>query len=188
MSSVVISGNTSGTITLDAPNVAGTTVLTLPSANGTVLTSASSVASSQLPAGSVVQVVNATYTGIVSCASNSFVDTGLSASITPSSSSNKILVLVSLQFFVDTAGGNLGAQILRGSSTSVVSQDYLAYGSAGGFMSNTFMQGLDSPSTTSSTTYKVQFKRRSGSGTIFAQYADANGTGLSSITLLEIKG
>jgi hypothetical protein len=40
MSSVVIAGNTSGTITLDAPNVAGTTVLTLPTANGTVLTTA----------------------------------------------------------------------------------------------------------------------------------------------------
>jgi hypothetical protein len=42
MSSVIIAGNTSGTITLDAPNVAGTTVLTLPTANGTVLTTASS--------------------------------------------------------------------------------------------------------------------------------------------------
>lgn len=40
MSSVVISGNTSGTITLDAPAIAGTTVLTLPAANGTVLTTA----------------------------------------------------------------------------------------------------------------------------------------------------
>jgi hypothetical protein len=38
MSSVIIAGNTSGTITLDAPNVAGTTVLTLPTSNGTVLT------------------------------------------------------------------------------------------------------------------------------------------------------
>jgi hypothetical protein len=40
MSSVVISGNTSGTITLDAPAVAGTTTLTLPATSGTVLTSA----------------------------------------------------------------------------------------------------------------------------------------------------
>ena len=40
MSSVVIAGNTSGTVTLDAPNVAGTTVLTLPTTSGTVLTSA----------------------------------------------------------------------------------------------------------------------------------------------------
>ena len=40
MSSVVIAGNTSGTITLDAPNVAGTTTLTLPTTSGTVVTSA----------------------------------------------------------------------------------------------------------------------------------------------------
>jgi len=38
MSSVVISGNTSGTITLDAPAVAGTTTLTLPATSGTVVT------------------------------------------------------------------------------------------------------------------------------------------------------
>jgi hypothetical protein len=42
MSSVVISGNTSGTITLDAPAVAGTTTLTLPATSGTVLTTAAS--------------------------------------------------------------------------------------------------------------------------------------------------
>ena len=181
MSSITLNGDISGSVILAAPSVAGSTTLTLPSTSGTVVTT------NTIPAGQVVQVVNATYTGIVASASNTFVDTGLSASITPSSSSNKILVLVSLQFFVDTAGGNLGAQIVRGSSTSVVSQDYLAYGSSGGFMSNTFIQGLDSPATTSSTTYKVQFKRRSGSGTIFAQYGDSNGTGLSSITLLEVK-
>jgi hypothetical protein len=42
MSSVVIAGNTSGTITLDAPNVAGTTTLTLPTANGTIVSANSS--------------------------------------------------------------------------------------------------------------------------------------------------
>ena len=51
MSSVVISGNTSGTITLDAPNVAGTTVLTLPTANGTVITTASTDTVNSLNAG-----------------------------------------------------------------------------------------------------------------------------------------
>ncbi len=45
MSSVIIAGNTSGTITLDAPNVAGTTVLTLPATSGTVLTSVSPASS-----------------------------------------------------------------------------------------------------------------------------------------------
>jgi hypothetical protein len=44
MSSVVISGNTSGTITLDAPAVAGTTTLTLPTTNGTIITTGSTFA------------------------------------------------------------------------------------------------------------------------------------------------
>jgi hypothetical protein len=50
MSSVIIAGNTSGTITLDAPNVAGTTVLTLPTANGTVLTTANTFGAGTGPA------------------------------------------------------------------------------------------------------------------------------------------
>jgi hypothetical protein len=50
MSSVIIAGNTSGTITLDAPNVAGTTVLTLPTANGTVLTTANTFSAGTGPA------------------------------------------------------------------------------------------------------------------------------------------
>ena len=50
MSSILIAGDTSGTITLDAPNVAGTTVLTLPTANGTVLTTANTFAAGTGPA------------------------------------------------------------------------------------------------------------------------------------------
>ena len=48
MSSVIIAGNTSGTITLDAPNVAGTTTLTLPTTSGTVLTSVSTLTTAQV--------------------------------------------------------------------------------------------------------------------------------------------
>ena len=50
MSAVVIAGNTSGTITLDAPNVAGTTVLTLPTTNGTILTTANTFGAGTGPA------------------------------------------------------------------------------------------------------------------------------------------
>jgi hypothetical protein len=50
MSSVIIAGNTSGTITLDAPNVAGTTTLTLPTTNGTILTTANTFAAGTGPA------------------------------------------------------------------------------------------------------------------------------------------
>jgi hypothetical protein len=69
MSSVIIAGNTSGTITLDAPNVAGTTVLTLPTANGTVLTTANTFAAGTGPAFSAntattQSISNATYTKV----------------------------------------------------------------------------------------------------------------------------
>jgi hypothetical protein len=56
MASVVIAGNTSGTVTLDAPAVAGTTVLTLPAVSGTVLTSSSAT----VPAGSINQAAMGT--------------------------------------------------------------------------------------------------------------------------------
>ena len=55
MSSVVISGDTSGAITLAAPSVAGTNTITLPASTGTVLTSGSP------QSGGVIQVVNAQF-------------------------------------------------------------------------------------------------------------------------------
>jgi hypothetical protein len=62
MSSVIIAGNTSGTITLDAPNVAGTTVLTLPTANGTILTTANTFGAGTGPAFSVYLSANQSIT------------------------------------------------------------------------------------------------------------------------------
>jgi hypothetical protein len=68
MSSVVISGNTSGTITLDAPAVAGTTTLTLPTTSGTVITTGSTFAGTgpafSAYAGASQTVSNATSTKI----------------------------------------------------------------------------------------------------------------------------
>ena len=61
--SIVLVGSTSGSCTLQEQAVAGTTVLTLPTTSGTVLTSASSVTRSQLPVGSVLQVVSTTLQG-----------------------------------------------------------------------------------------------------------------------------
>jgi hypothetical protein len=64
MSSVVISGNTSGTITLDAPAVAGTTTLTLPTTNGTIITTGSTFAGTG-PAFSAFLPSNQTITSAV---------------------------------------------------------------------------------------------------------------------------
>ena len=86
MGDIALAGATSGTITLTPTAVAGSNTLTLPAATGTILTTASSgqiIPKAALPTGSVLQVVYASYTTQVSSTSTSYVDTGLSASITP---------------------------------------------------------------------------------------------------------
>ena len=181
MSSVVIAGNTSGTITLDAPNVAGTTVLTLPTTSGTVVTT------NTMPTGSVLQVVQATYSTAFNTGSTTYVDTGLSASITPSSSSSKILVLVNQGGFLRRTSTNEQCgyvNLVRG-STQVT--EFVACKSVSGYVP--FFNGinyLDSPNTTSSTTYKTQTKVDSAldSGLIYFQ----SGNLTSTIILMEIKG
>ena len=202
MSSVVISGNTSGTITLDAPNVAGTTVLTLPTANGTVLTTAN--VSSNLPAGSVLQVVSATKTDTASFTSSTFSDvTGLSVSITPSSSSNKILILVNVNGSWQNGITKIGGRLMRdstaiaigdaaGSRTRLTSELY--FGVNGDTFIPMSMNYLDSPSTTSATTYKWQANSMDNAGTVYINkaYVDGDATyvgrGVSTITVMEIKG
>ena len=93
MSSIQIAGNTSGTITLDAPNVAGTTTLTLPTTSGTIVTTGTTgqvIASGALPIGSVLQVVNAITSTNVSNSTATMADTGLTATITPKFSKESI--------------------------------------------------------------------------------------------------
>lgn len=181
MASISVAGDTSGSITIAAPNVAGTNTLTLPANTGTVLTSASNT---NFPAGSVVQVVNAVTGTQVSTTGGTLVDTNLTASITPSSSSNKILVLVN-QFGGKDANCAYKLRLFRG-ATDIGGSDYVMF-------TNTTLnvQGLsyslavlDSPSTTSSTTYKTQIAISTGSGTVYAQVNN----GQSSITLIEVKG
>ena len=187
MASIVVSGDTSGTVTLSAPSVAGTTTLTLPTTSGTVLTDAStiltsqlsgSIASSSLPTGSVLQVVQGSYNTEFSTTSSTFADIGLSASITPSSSSNKILVLYSVGYLMQDTN-IAGLQLLRG-STVIQSSVRVAHALHASYFHNEF---LDSPATTSSTTYKIQSNKNTGSS--FATCWNAQQP--STITLMEIK-
>jgi len=185
MSSVVIAGNTSGTITLDAPAVAGTTTLTLPTTSGTIVTT------NTMPTGSVLQVVQTNYSTPTSTTSGSFTDSGLSASITPSSATNKILVLVNQQIRSNKSGANdtgYGFRLVR-DSTAIFSRDdsstasyYLGTSNADLRFANNITY-LDSPATTSAITYKTQINSFNTS-TVAAQ----NSSIPSTITLMEIKG
>jgi hypothetical protein len=181
MSNIALSGNASGTgtFTLASPNSNSDRTLTLPDAGGTVLTSASTA---NFPAGSVLQVVQGDLASTFSTTNNTATDTGLSATITPSSASNKILV------FLDGHGGqsNSGRScfyFLVRSSTTIKSADNLQAGTTDSVMPMVLMQ-LDSPSTTSAVTYKIQM-RTDGVGTVTMV---SSGTQASSLILMEIAG
>ena len=138
--------------------------------------------------GSVLQVVHSTYTTQQSSTSTNYADSGLSASITPTSSSSKILVIVSHNGNLVTGAQNAisNFRLLRG-STPLINE----FGAVGNSVNNIEVvygaasaSYLDSPATTSSTTYKTQFKNKYGAGTVYTNAYDAAAT----MTLLEIAG
>jgi len=200
MANLILNGSTSGSVTLSSPAVSGTTTLTLPTTSGTVLTSGTNT---NFPAGSILQVVQTVKTDTFSTAVQSYTDvTGLSASITPSKTSSKILVLLNVYCSISAAAVAGYVTVLRGSTNLITSNGSRTpttislEGSTGAGMQYTGVQAsmsyLDSPSTTSSTTYKVQAMTNTGAGLIYInrnandsntyQYA----TSQSTLTLLEV--
>ena len=137
--------------------------------------------------GNVLQVVTATLSTALETTSGTFADTGLTANITPSSTSSKVLVLVQHNTFA--TGTNIPVswfQLLR-DSTSL--QQVYGIIKAGNFQSVVHyylpihMTFVDSPSTTSQITYKTQFKETSdGSAKVAADDF------IDTITLIEIGG
>ena len=188
MSKIALSGDASGTgtFTIASPNSNSNFTLTLPQATTTVvgtdatqtLTNKSivatqltgTIAAARLPAGSVIQVVSVVKDDVATLSATSFTDiSGLSVSITPTSATSKVLIQVAISY---GGSGNAyaSARLVRDSTA-------IALGSASGsrirasfttasndvarprFSGITF---LDSPATTSSTTYKVQMIVNSG--------------------------
>ena len=163
------------------------------SANATLITSGT-LPGARLPAGSVLQVVqNTTATLASTTSSASFVDTTLTASITPTSATSQILVLIMQNIQVTNQGSPYATgkwQLLRGASAiytpySTDNGNVFAYdygGSGINVYRPTPITWLDSPNTTSSTTYKTQVKLGTNGGASIA----ANAGAVASITLLEI--
>jgi hypothetical protein len=204
-------GGTSGTVTItnsmataiDAKGdlVVGTGADTFSKltvgANGTVLTADSAEATGLKwvtagGGGKVLQVVSATTSTSSTTTSESFSDNNLTASITPSATSSKILVLVTQNYTFIRSGNEAGGglQLMRNStvifnttSNKLQLYKHIPGSTAIEFYDNTAITYLDSPNTTSSTTYKMQhavaYSSSSGSFSSQAQTA-------STITLLEI--
>ena len=156
---------------------------------GQVLTVSGGVPSWATPtaAGKIGQVINALYDTETSTTSTSYGDTGLSASITPSATSSKVLIIVSLDAILKTGNSGYGEFALLKGAT-VLKYFGNAGNSANGVsngVGGVMLSYLDTPSTTSSTTYKAQFKSSTASTTIYINTAGAN-VGTSSITLMEV--
>ena len=134
--------------------------------------------------GKVLQVVQGTYSTETANGTNVYADTGLTANITPSSSSSKVLVLVS-QGGCGKSAGNSNNQLLLNlvRSGTQIYENYNFYtGSAVVDRNEVSIMYLDSPATTSSRTYKTQFRNGANAADVYVQLAGSN----SSIILLEI--
>ena len=157
------------------------------SANATLVTSGT-LPGARLPAGSVLQVVSSTLQpgSEITTTSQSFVDTGLSATITPTSATSKIFIVAN--YNAKTPSGNTNKLTLyRNSTTNLATggaqfnqlsgaSDYLPFS----------ISFLDSPASTSATTYAVWFAAHSSGYTSYFGGQNYGGFPTLTITLMEI--
>ena len=135
--------------------------------------------------GKVVQVVNATYSTQVSNSTTTYADTGLTASITPLFSTSKILVFVNMNDCWSSASGRaIALQVVRNSTPIIVFANEASYNTSTGISTSAGTTYLDSPATTSATTYKVQFRNSQTNAQV--NINDSNVANSSTIILMEI--
>ena len=118
-------------------------------------------------AGGIVQMVEVTSTDQTTFGStpSSWTATGFSASITPTSASNKVLVMVSTSYYIDTEDTTGGLTVFRNGTTNLGAGSYglkgvyfFGFDEAEDFQVPVNMQVIDSPATTSSVSYEVYLK------------------------------
>ncbi len=134
--------------------------------------------------GSVLQVVSNVIANTQdNTNSQSFQDASLNCSITPTSSSSKILVMVNTQQRTSSSG-DYGLFGLKRGSTDLESGKIMAAQQDNDWETLSF-QYLDSPATTSATTYTLRFKSYAGSNYVYVGWQSS---GVQSMILMEIAG
>ena len=161
-----------------------TDILETVSGSGTIALNnqLSGMTSASVPTGSVVQVINASSSTAFSTTSTSIVNTGFSATITPTSASSKIIVVYSTTAWsANTTNMSVNLHLLRGSTD--LGTKAVGYAASAGYVAYpvTFSY-FDTPSTTSATTYSLWVRAGGANGTV------AKATEVAQFTLMEIKG
>ena len=185
-------------IIVDQVQKSGGTAFTLPTSDGSVNQLMKTDGSGNLGfvssavGGKVLQVISDGTSTNWSSTSTSYADTDLSVSITPASSSNKVLVTVSANYGRANLTGAYGLYKLLRDSTSIAEGFFTdQYGPALGSLAVTV---LDTPSTTSAVTYKVQARVDDSASSMIVYLPRATGSmpsgdtyiGYASITVMEI--
>ena len=181
-------------------NITGASTLTGGIANAGTITAGTLGSSVVFPAGCVIQTVNTSWTTKSTISSQTATAiTGASLAITPKFSTSKILVMINLTTRIadsNTTYYNTGFEILRGSTqlqqlpadgTGPFEVGHYDAGHSGGELCVRYVNNIvDSPSTTSATTYSVKGKVYGSAGGVLTINAGTSTTGQSSIILMEI--
>ena len=150
------------------------------------------IAGARLPSGSILQAVSNKVTessasGDTRPSGNgAYTDTGLSQSITPSSTSSKILIITCGLFYMRRIE-EVRFRFMR-DSTAIMTMPGYSETSDGFFTMPAPSGHLDSPNTTSAVTYKLQFYAQSNYTSLRFNYGGSAGLGEASMTLLEVAG
>jgi len=199
MSSIKLKGSTSGDVTITVPAEAGTNTITIPATTGTMLDTNSVIASSKLPTGSVIQTVFASdatlYALSISNATSDHAGS-IAYSITPSSSSNKVMIHFTIPQVKHAQHAGLRVRLYRDiggagyshvtalSGTASSNKQAALFGNydtnGDGNRSATTITGtiVDSPNTTSQVSYKFYFGAGDGATTVYVNRTQ-NDTDLS---------
>jgi len=133
----------------------------------------------------ILQVVTARTTTAVSSSTGTYADTGLTATITPSSASSKILVYAHHAGSQKTAGNVnncLNLKLFRGATELSFNNSIGAQSAAGDLLFTTSILHMDSPATTSATTYKTTFANFGSAASVTVQIVQIPST----ILLMEV--
>lgn len=169
MSKVQLQGNVSGTgvFTIASPNSNTDRTLTLPDNTGTVLTTASNL-TGLTGVGKVLQMVSSTVSGDVGTTSTTYSSTNLFATITPTSTTSRIVLLASSNISANlTAGNQLWTAFYRGTSGNgsgslIGANGYYWITGSSVLYQPSQMMFVDSPASTSALTYTVMHRAAVG--------------------------